>query len=308
MKRGERPGGGAAFYKAHGLGNDYLVFEEGADWILRPDAVRAVCDRWRGPGGDGIVVRLAPRGDGVVRLRMFNPDGSEFERSGNGLRVLASFLARLGEVGSEHFRVEVGGSEVTMTVHGRAAGGVWDVSVGMGRARVGPRAVALDPEALDGDGRMAGPDGEPLDVVPVSVGNPHLVVLHDHPDDAALARLGPFLATHVALAHGANVQLARMEGPGACRALIWERGVGRTSASGTSSCAVAVAAVSRGLTPAGAVTVRMDGGDLSVDVTPELDVVLRGPVAEVCEGRLTEGFLEGLARSAPAQSARSRPP
>lgn len=290
---GPRPTAGATFYKAHGLGNDYLVFEEGDAWPLTPGNVARVCDRFRGPGGDGIVLLHPARPSGVFGLRMFNPDGSEFERSGNGLRVLASWLARTGRVGGAPFSVEVGGDEVAMTVHG-VRGALHDVSVEMGRARVGPAAVSLDPSALDDAGRLAGPDGERLDVTLVSVGNPHLVVWRPEPDLAELARLGPFLTAHPALEHGANVQLARPDGPGRCRALIWERGVGRTSASGTSSCAVAVASVVRGLHPAGPITVVMEGGRLEVGVTPELDVVLRGPVEEVCEGALTPGFLASL--------------
>jgi diaminopimelate epimerase len=288
-----RPGAAAAFYKAHGLGNDYLVFEEGDDWTLTPGAVARVCDRYVGPGGDGIVLLLRDGPGGATRLRMFNPDGGEFERSGNGLRVLGSYLARGARVGSLPFTVEVGGDQVTLTVHS-VHGARHDISVDMGRARLGPAAVALDPTALDAAGRLAGPDGRPLDVVPVSVGNPHLVVLTDAVDDATLGQVGPFLTAHPALAAGANVQLACVDGPRSCRALIWERGVGRTSASGTSSCAVAVAAVSRGLVPPGTVTVHMDGGDLLVDVTVALDVVLRGPVEEVFEGTLTDGFVEVL--------------
>ncbi|GMV06953.1 MAG: diaminopimelate epimerase [Gemmatimonadota bacterium] len=295
LTQAPRPRAGGRFYKAHGLGNDYLVFEEGDAWLLSPAAVERVCDRFRGPGGDGIVFLAADAPGGVFRLRMFNPDGSEFERSGNGLRVLASHLARGARVDTHPFTVEVGGDHVAMTVHA-VRGGVHDVSVAMGRARVGPGAVELDPGALDGDGRLAGPGGEPLDVTPVSVGNPHLVVWHPDPDDVALRRLGPFLTSHPALAHGANVQLARVAGPNACRALIWERGVGRTSASGTSSCAVAVAAVARGFLPAGDVAVVMDGGELSVSVAASLDVVLRGPVEEVCEGVLTDAFVADLDR------------
>ena len=284
---------GAAYYKAHGLGNDYLVFEEGDDWDVTPASVARVCDRFRGPGGDGIVVLLAGSGE-PFRLRMFNPDGSEFERSGNGLRVLASHLARAARVDSQPFTVEVGGDRVSMTVH-RTDGAVHDVSVERGRARVGPAAVALDPSALDEAGRLAGPGGEPLTVTPVSVGNPHMVVWTDDLTDAALHRIGPFVTAHPALAHGANVQLARPDGGGRCRALIWERGVGKTSASGTSSCAVAVAAVVRGVQPPGRITIHMEGGVLTVDVTDDLDVVLRGPVEEVCEGGLTPGFLSALA-------------
>lgn len=292
-----RPRAGASFYKAHGLGNDYLVFEEGDAWTLTPEAVARVCDRFRGPGGDGIVLLL---GSGAHRdrgatfgLRMFNPDGSEFERSGNGLRVLASYLARRGWVEDEAFAVEVGGDRVEMTVHA-VRGPVYDVSAEMGRARLGPGAVALDPAALDGSGFLPGPGGDALDVTPVAVGNPHMVVWREAPDDAELHRIGPFVTAHPALANGANVQLAKVVGPRACRAWIWERGVGRTSASGTSSCAVATAAVARGAVEPGLVTVHMDGGDLQVHVTPDLDVVLRGPVEEVCEGALTDAFLTAL--------------
>ena len=90
------PGLAAHFYKAHGLGNDYLVFEEGDAWTAAPSAVERVCDRHRGVGADGIVVLGERRTDRVFPLRMFNPDGSEFERSGNGLRILGSYLARTG--------------------------------------------------------------------------------------------------------------------------------------------------------------------------------------------------------------------
>jgi diaminopimelate epimerase len=284
----------AAFYKAHGLGNDYLVFEEGDGWRASPEAVRAVCDPHRGVGSDGIVAVLADRSGGLFRLRMFNPDGSEFERSGNGLRVLASYLAR-GGIASPYL-VEIGGGRVRMVTHG-SAGGFHDVSVEMGRARVGPGAVGLDPGALHASGGLPGPDGELLTIVPVSVGNPHVVVLVDHPTERRLHELGPFLVAHPALAHGANVQLARAEGPDACQALIWERGVGPTSASGTSSCAVAVALVARKVLAPGEITVRMPGGSMSVTVSEELDVVLRGPVEEVCTGTLTDAFLASLRAS-----------
>jgi diaminopimelate epimerase len=283
---GGPPGAGADFFKAHGLGNDYLVFEEGHDWVLTPRAIRHVCDRWRGVGSDGIVLLLESGAGEARRLRMFNPDGSEFERSGNGLRVAAAFLARRGRVGGDPFRVHVGGDEVELTVHTRS-GPVYDVSVAMGRAVVGPRAVGMGPSFLDARGRCAGPDGEELDIVPVSVGNPHLVVLGQTLSEDALLRLGPFLSAHPAVARGANVQLATVEGPGVCRALIWERGVGRTSASGTSSCAVAVAMVHRGLQLPGTIIVRQEGGELSVVVDSEGSVLLRGPVEEVMEGRLS---------------------
>lgn len=294
-----RPTLSPRFYKAHGLGNDYLVFEEGEGWYASPGNVRRVCDRFGGPGGDGIVVLLSGErtDDGVatVSLRMFNPDGGEFERSGNGLRVLGSFLARR-DAKVRRIDATVGGGRVMMEVHG-VDGPVHDLSVEMGRAEVGPEAIAGDPDAFDRSVRtwtLAGPDGEPLTVIPVSVGNPHVVVMAESPDvvtDEGLARVGPFVSTHPALAHGANVQLAACDGAGGVRACIWERGVGRTSASGTSACAVAVACVHRGLTHPGVLRVEMPGGVLQTTVTDGLDVTLRGPVEEVMDGALTPASL-----------------
>ena len=144
-----RPRLSHSFFKGHGLGNDYLVFDEvdgstsPSGWLASPENVGRVCDRYRGVGGDGIVVILADSdvaGGGPDRaaLRMFNPDGGEFERSGNGLRILAMCLARR-RPGLRDLRVHVGGDEVTMTVHG-LEGSVYDVSVEMGRARTGAGA------------------------------------------------------------------------------------------------------------------------------------------------------------------------
>lgn len=283
----DRPRAGAAWFKAHGLGNDYLVFRSGDAWTLSPEAVAAVCDRWRGVGSDGIVLELPPDGP-AHRLRMFNPDGGEFERSGNGLRIFGAALATAGRVGAAPFEVEVGGGRVTMQLHGRSPGGILDLSVEMGRATV-DRGGAGDSVEL--------PDGSSVRVRPVWVGNPHCVVFTDDLSDQALRRLGPALATHPAFPGGTNVQLARVEGdPGErrVRIAIWERGVGRTSASGTSSCAVAVAAVHEGRVSPGEIEILMEGGTLRVTVTPELEVVLRGPVQEVARGVLTPGFLEWL--------------
>ena len=286
-----RPRLGPTFYKAHGLGNDYLVFEEGDAWRASAEAVRRVCDAHTGVGSDGIVAVLGDRSGGLVRVRMFNPDGGEFERSGNGLRVLAAWLARSGA--PPPYRVRVGGDEVLLRRHG-SGDAPFDLSVEMGRARIGPDAVALDPGALAVDGTLEGPDGERLAVVPVSVGNPHLVVRTEVPTPRLLERIGPFLVAHPALAHGANVQLARPAGADRCEILIWERGVGPTAASGTSACAVAAALVSTGALAPGAITVAAPGGEMVVVVGEELDLVLRGPIEEICSGRLSEPLLAAL--------------
>ncbi len=286
-----RPRARAGFFKGHGLGNDYLVFPFGDGWAASPGAVRAVCDRWQGVGADGIVLHSPPK-ERPWRLRMFNPDGSEFERSGNGLRVFAAYAASRGWVGDEPFAVEVGGDRVHMRVEKCLGGGVYDVSVEMGCASLDPADAGLAPEWR---GRpLTHPAAGTLDVTLVSVGNPHCVVFTDDLSDAALSRLGPFLTGHEAFPAGVNVQLARPVSRSCVEIAIWERGVGYTRASGTSSCAAAVAAAGRGVVDYGYVDVRMEGGTLQVSVSPELEVVLRGPVQEVARGRLSDGFLDAL--------------
>ncbi|MEX2527507.1 MAG: diaminopimelate epimerase [Gemmatimonadota bacterium] len=298
------------WFLAHGLGNDYLVFHEshsGAEgWPGTPEAIAAVCHRWKGVGSDGIVVRLREPGGELslnpVRSRAFNPDGGEFERSGNGIRVLAASLAFSGEVDAEPFPLVFGTGEVVCQVLGVLPGGRYDVQVDMGRARLDAPSVALDATALDPHGAL------PLEVdgrwsVPfthVSMGNPHCVVFPralSFPVDLTgklLEKLGPAITSHPAFTQGVNVQLVEITGPAHLRIGIWERGVGRTTASGTSACAAAVAAVVRGYVLPGEITVSMEGGDFQIGVTADLGVELRGPVQVVSTGRLAPGFVEAL--------------
>jgi len=290
---------GESYFRAHGLGNDYLVFEVagegGGGWLAGDAAIQALCHRGEGVGSDGIVVLLdRSPSDGVFPLRMFNPDGSEFERSGNGLRVLAAYLFREGLVDQSAFHVRSGGDEIEMTVHGVDRRGRFDISVEMGRARAGRGALPLDTPSLDRGGRILHPTEGAITFLPVSVGNPHAVLFPEHPGDDLLALIGPFLSGHSAFPEGTNVQLVHVLSPDRIRIWIWERGVGRTSASGTSSCAAVVASVHSGLIPPGAVSVEMDGGRMEVTVSDELDVLLRGPVDEVSRGVLARSFVERL--------------
>lgn len=298
----DRPVAGRGFYKGHGLGNDYLVVEEGTAWRVTSSAVPRLCHRNEGVGSDGVV--FVHRGaEPPFRLRGFNPDGSEFERSGNGLRIVASHLFRTGRVGSEPFEVELGGDRIRMQVHGADGRGEYDISVHMGTARVGAEAVHARAEVVVGEGRIAvdgaaDPVGELMAVL-VSVGNPHCVVFGEREpwrnlDREVLDRLGPALTAHEAFTQGINVQLARILATDRIEFLVWERGVGHTTASGTSACAVAVAAVASGRLPAGEKTLEMEGGTLRVRVDEDLGVVLRGPVRAVCDGELDAGFTRGL--------------
>ena len=282
---------GSRFYKGHGHGNDYLVMPRGQGWVATARAIRSLCDRWRGVGGDGVV--FVDTSATPIRLRMFNPDGGEFERSGNGLRVAAASLHRHGVVGTEAFEVEVGGDRVEMRVRGTDDSGRLDIEADMGVVRFGAEAVGLR-----GEEALVGPNGGLLDATLVSVGNPHCVCFLDSLEAVRreLTTLGPWLATHARFSHGTNVQLAHVA-DGALHIGIWERGVGRTSSSGTSACAATAAAVRTARLEPGEHSVRMEGGAFQVTVDAASRVRLRGPVQSIMEGALTEGFLRSLAEA-----------
>jgi diaminopimelate epimerase len=285
-----------AFYKGHGLGNDYLVFDPAElDFRLTAARIRAICDRHTGVGSDGILVQ-APSRRAHFGLRIVNPDGSEAEKSGNGLRIFARYLHATRRTRRTRFTIETRGGLVKAALRLDGHGEASAVTVGMGRASFRPAALpcTLDvEELLDRPIRVG---GRTLRFTGVSVGNPHCVVFR--PAGASwkpreLRELGPLLETHRIFPRATNVQLAVPVGRRALRVLVWERGAGETLASGSSACAVACAAVRLGLVRS-PVEVRMQGGALRVRVAADYEVTLDGPVAEVARGRLSPAFVRAL--------------
>ncbi|MBM4443282.1 MAG: diaminopimelate epimerase [Candidatus Rokubacteria bacterium] len=279
------------FFKGHGLGNDYLVMEEKhLDQPLSNDAIVRICDRNWGVGSDGILL-LVPSAKADFGLRIFNPDGSEAEKSGNGLRIFAKYLWDTGHAKKETFTVDTKGGIVECLCHVRD-GTMGFVTVEMGKAtfkapeipmKGAGDAVAV-PLALD--------DGTTLTVTAVSVGNPHCIVFTDALDEALVKRLGPRIENHPAFPNRTNVQFAKRLGDDAIEIMIWERGAGWTLASGSSSCGAASAAVRNGHCKHGRVSVRMPGGELAIEVRPDWSLRLEGAVELVCQGTLTKEFFE----------------
>jgi diaminopimelate epimerase len=281
--------------KGQALGNDYLVVDalalagalgsSPADATadpMTPALARALCDRHLGLGADGVLVAWPDASP--IRLRIWNPDGSGAEKSGNGLRIFGAWLHGRGVVGGDAFEVELPRDVVRMRVLGDDPGGSLALSVAMGRADFRGASVGFTPRA----GLV---DDEPLDLGPagsarintVSLGNPHCVVLVDAFDRRDFETRGPALATHEAFVEGTNVQFARAAEGNAADAWIWERGAGETLASGSSACAVAATLVRRGALERGAVTVRMPGGSVHVEVGPDFELTLQGPAQIVYE-------------------------
>jgi diaminopimelate epimerase len=274
-----------SFFKAHGLGNDYIALSLDAFPLeLTPPVVRLLCDRNRGVGSDGILARVHSQ-RAEFGLRIFNPDGSEAEKSGNGLRIFASYLLHEGEVGvGRLFTVETPGGIVTLAVVERDQEAV-QVEVDMGPASFRSSAVGFSGPDRELAGEMLElPAGDRVSINTVSLGNPHCVVFQDELDPDDLRRRAPQICSHPWFAHGTNVQFARAVGPGIVEAWVWERGAGETLASGSSACAVAAAAVRRGLVTSREVQVRMPGGSLEVIVREDWTVVQRGPAEAVFHG------------------------
>ena len=284
------------FVKGHGLGNDYLVMQE-ADLPgpLSTAAIVKICDRNWGVGSDGILLRVATtRAD--FGLRIFNPDGSEAEKSGNGLRIFAKFLRDHGHIRRDVFTVDTPGGVVECQCQLKN-GRVSFVTVEMGQATFRPAEIPMTHAGAEAVGvsLSLGTAGT-VKATAVSVGNPHCVVFGDRLDDDETRRLGPLIENHRAFPNRTNVQFARVLGRDAIEIRIWERGAGYTLASGSSSCGAASAAVKNGHCDHGRISVRMPGGELAVHVRPDFTLKLEGPVEELCEGTLTAEFEETYVR------------
>ncbi len=252
------------FSKWHALGNSYLLVErDGAGRALDGGLARRLCDVRYGVGSDGVLEVVVVEGS-RAEIVIWNPDGSVAEFSGNGSRIAAAWLARRAE--TEQVTIEVSGRSYPAALRddGTIAMGVGDVEVGE------TETIELEDERVE--------------LTAVSVGNPHAVIRSTATRDELL-RLGPLIETHPRFAQRTNVQLVRVDGRNELTVLVWERGAGETSASGSSAVAAAAAAVTNGWCES-PVRVRMPGGELRVELDDENRVTLVGPAEEICEGEL----------------------
>jgi diaminopimelate epimerase len=262
------------FEKWQALGNDYVVVEESAlTEPLGPERIRALCAPHTGIGADGILLlgRAGERGF-VARLRIFNPDGSEAELSGNGAREACLYLRRRGWIDADSFSIETAAGEVRARITGD-----WTCRLDVGRAR------------LEGEGEVE-VDGRWWRFRHLSMGNPQTPIRTASVDELVglnLGLLGPPIETDPRFPGRTNVSFWAELAPGRIRARIWERGVGETASSGTGACGAAVDHVVRG--GDSPVTVVLDGGELTVDVSDGLHVDLTGWAVPVFAGTLAEG-------------------
>jgi diaminopimelate epimerase len=275
------------FEKWQALGNDYLIVEASElPFPLTPSVVRRLCDRHIGPGADGVLELSPPDAPGfVARLRIFNPDGSEAELSGNGVREAVLYLRRSGATDQDRFSIQTAAGEIRPTILGPTT-----CRVDMGRARL--RSEHYPGGGADGSGVVA---GRPFQHV--AIGNPQCAIRVAGLAELAaldLAAIGPAIERDPQFPNRTNVSWWCETGASSIRARIFERGVGETRSSGTGACGAAVAFVLGG---GGApVTVQLDGGELEVAVDESLRVELEGWAVPVYRGELSAELLEELRR------------
>lgn len=273
----ERTDTGLAFMKMHGLGNDFVVVDARAPARpVTPALARAIADRHFGVGFDQLAVIGAGDGDGDAHLTFFNADGSDSAACGNATRCIARFL--MDESGRDALVLTTGRGRL---VARDAGGGLTAVNMGA------PQLLWHEiPLARETDTLRLPIAGEP---VATGMGNPHCTFFVADAEAIPLADFGPRHEHHPLFPQRTNVQVAQIVGPDHIRMRVWERGVGVTLASGSSSCAVAVAAARRGLTGR-RVRIDLDGGRLDVDWRDD-GVWMTGPTAHVFSATLTADFL-----------------
>jgi diaminopimelate epimerase len=299
------------FWKYHALGNDYIVMDpKDLPAPLTIQQVKVICHRNFGIGSDGILLGPLPSSKAPFGLRIYNPDGSQAEKSGNGLRIFSRYLWDQKLVGEKEFTIETAGGVVKSTVFDSGK----MVRVEMGKVTfwsneipvAGPRREVINEKITVG--------GETFTFCGAGVGNPHCVVVGrvaprapgsattevketsrgalEEISPELAKQFGPLLETHANFPNRTNVQFLKVLDRANIQIEIWERGAGYTLASGSSSSAAAAVAHKLGLCD-GSITVHMPGGKLAIEIGKNFDVLMTGPVTKVGEGTMSDEIFSG---------------
>jgi diaminopimelate epimerase len=276
------------YAKYHGLGNDYVVIRPAdLDGDIDGKLIRQICDRNYGVGSDGLLLGPLASRTCDFALRIFNPDGSEAEKSGNGLRIFSRYLWDKGLVGESSFTVETLGGAVACVVR---EGGK-SVSVEMGEVSFLSSKIPVEGEEREVLRERFEFAGVTFEYCAATVGNPHCVVLCREISSDLARRFGPLIEADPRFPNRTNVQFLKIIDRKNIQIEIWERGAGYTLASGSSSTAAAAVAYRLGLCDPD-ITVRMPGGSLSIRLSETFEAVMTGPVTRVCEGVIDPEMFE----------------
>jgi diaminopimelate epimerase len=265
------------FSKYHALGNDYLVLDPADAPELPSDAhVRTICHRNFGLGSDGILYGPLPSAKADFGLRIINPDASEAEKSGNGLRIFARYLRDTDKVGTSPFTVDTPGGVVTCIVNEDAT----SITVDMGTVSFDAEVIPVNGFTGDVVEKSLELEGQPYRMYAATIGNPHCVLPMDEIDAALAHQLGPIIENHPMFPNRTNVQFLKIIDEKNIQIEIWERGAGYTLASGSSSSAAG--AVARRMGSVGPdITVHMPGGEIQLHIDDDYAVRMTGPATRV---------------------------
>ena len=268
------------FAKYHALGNDYIVIDpKNLPSPLTKAQVKAICHRNYGVGSDGILLGPLPAENAKCALRIYNPDGSEAEKSGNGLRIFSRFLWDRKLVGGGEFVIQTTGGLVRSIVleEGRS------VRVEMGKVSFWSDQIPVAGAPREVIGEHIAVSGRTFTFCAATIGNPHCVVPLPEISEALARQYGPLLETHDSFPNRTNVQFMRVLDRSNIQIEIWERGAGYTLASGSSSSAAAAAAHKLGLCDR-AISVHMPGGIIAIEIGEDFAIRMTGAVTKVAEG------------------------
>lgn len=283
------------FIKSHGLGNDYIVIDpDKVSFEFGIEVIQLICHRNYGVGSDGILL-LTKTSKADFGLRILNPDGSEAEKSGNGIRIFAKFLYDHGYTKKQKFSIDTLGGLVNAEIVIRN-GKAHFIDVDMGMASFNSREIPIEGEEREVVGEEIRVNGDIFKFTAVTVGNPHCVIFVEELNQGLIKKVGPIIENHAIFPNRTNVQFARVKSPNEVEILIWERGAGYTLASGSSSCAVASASVKNGFTER-ELKIIMPGGVLDIKVNEDWSLRMKGPAEEVYSGIFSSELVQRIKSS-----------
>jgi diaminopimelate epimerase len=276
------------FYKYHALGNDYVVLDpQDQPLTLTADQIRTICNRHYGVGSDGILLGPLPSAKAPFLLRIFNPDGSEAEKSGNGIRIFCRYLWDHKLVDRGPFRLETKGGVVRCLVLDEGK----RVQVEMGRVSFWSKDIPVAGEPREVLDEPITTGEKAFRFSGATIGNPHCVIPVQDLFPELAKKYGPLLEVHPLFPNRTNVQFLKVLDRNNIKIEIWERGAGYTLASGSSSSAAAAVARKLGLCDS-QITVHMPGGEINISVDEDFGIVMVGPVTRIAEGRLANEMFE----------------
>jgi diaminopimelate epimerase len=276
------------FSKYHALGNDYIiidpsVFKEG----LTEEKICRICHRNYGIGSDGILCGPIGTNEADFKLKIFNPDGSEAEKSGNGLRIFARYLWDTGKVGTEGFSILTAGGKVKARVQGDGK----NVTIEMGQVSFDSTKIPVAGSPREVISEKMEIDGQTIEFSGATIGNPHCVTFQDKISEVLARKLGPKIEIDSRFTNRTNVQFVQIVDRANIKIEIWERGAGYTLASGSSSSAAAAVAKRLGYCDS-QIKVHMPGGQIDITVSDDFSITMTGSVTKIADGTIDEEMFD----------------